>query len=133
LNTKATPFTKEQFNQLELKQNWEIVDISPESWNKIPGIQRLRDTFAIMGSACLTDPRCLNRLNGVAGIDVLISEAHPKIGEPEGNAYHYVFQYTGNPNYPYTMYGPFKAETKVLHWFNVDDLDSYWIDKTDLT
>ncbi len=80
-----------------------------------------------MASGSSTDPTLMNIINNVvAGVDVLTHESRPKPGEPEGNAYHYVFQYTGKSDYPYTMYGPYKSETIVPHWFNADDLDKYW-------
>jgi hypothetical protein len=74
----------------------------------------------------------MNQINDVvAGIDVLAHESNPRKGEPEGNAYHYVFQRTSDPNCPYTMYGPFKSETIVNHWFDAEDLDNYWKIDTD--
>ncbi len=125
MTIKATLLTIDEFDQLSLNPNWELTDIPPENWNKIPGIERLKDTFAMMGSACPSDPHILNKLSSIAGIDVLTLESNPKVGEPEGNAYHYVFQLTNDPKYPYKMYGPFKLETRVPHWFEVKDLDNY--------
>lgn len=62
----------------------------------------------------------------VAGIDVLTSESRPRAGETEGNAYHYVFQFTKDEEFPYKLYGPYKSKMKVPHWFECNDLDNYW-------
>jgi len=121
--------TQEQFDLLRTTEGWNIDEVPRKHWNKIPGIQRLDDTFAIMASGSFSDPSLMNNINNiVAGIDVLVHEKKPKIhiGESEGNAYHYVFQYTGNPERPYIMYGPFITEMVIPHWFNVTDLDNYW-------
>lgn len=70
------------------------------------------------------DPGTLNGISAVAGLDVLAYEPNPKQGEPDGNAYHYVFQKltTGG----YLMTGPFPTDAIVPHWFDAKDLDKYW-------
>jgi hypothetical protein len=124
---KHTPLTQAQFDQLALV-DWTINEIPREIWPKIPGLQRLQDTFSVMGSGSVVNPGILNGINAVAGIDVLAYERNPMGGEPEGNAYHYVIQKISDPRYPYVLHGPFKSETIVDHWFDAPQLDRYWSD-----
>jgi hypothetical protein len=126
MSVKRTPLTREQFVRLNRAPNWDIREVPPEHWDKIPGVQRLRDTVAIMGSVGITDPQTLNGIHSIAGLDVLTYERNPIEGEPEGNAYHYVIQQINDPRYPYLMHGPFKCETIVSHWFDAEQLDLYW-------
>lgn len=99
----------------------------PEHWAKIPGLQRLNDTVAVMASGTLSDPGVLNDVeNAIAGADVLVHESNPYPDEPEGNAYHYVVQRINDPRFPYVVHGPFRSETLVDHWFEADQLDRYW-------
>lgn len=124
---KRTPLTNEQFSQLEAT-GWVIDEVPREHWDKIPGLQRLHDTFAVFASGCVVNPLVLNGISAVAGIDVLAYESRPMAGEPPGNAYHYVVQKTGDPRYPYLLHGPFRSETIVDHWFDAPQLDRYWQD-----
>ena len=78
-----------------------------------------------MGSADANDARLLNMVHAIAGFDQLVHEPHPHAGEPEGNAYHYVIQKINHTAYPYIMYGPYRTETTVTHWFSADNLDAY--------
>ena len=118
--------TEEQFRQLPLGPGWEINDVPPEIWPKIPGLVRPDETIAVMASGSTGDPRILNELRAIAGVDVLVHETNPKSGEPEGNAYHFVFQKIRDHRYPFLMHGPFRTETVVPHWFDAADLDCYW-------
>ena len=120
--------TQDQFDLLNTTINWKIDEVPREHWGKIPGIQRLHDTFSIMASGTLDDPQLMNNINNiVAGMDVLTHERNPKYkGEKEGNAYHYVLQSVDDPDYPYLIYGPFYSESVVDHWFEADDLNKYW-------
>ncbi len=120
------PLTDEQFRQLLLCQGWEINDVPPEISPKIPGLVRLNETIAVMASGSTDDPRILNDISAIAGVDVLAHETKPKEDEPEGNAYHFAIQKTKDTRCPFIMYGPFKSGTVVGHWFDADDLDSYW-------
>jgi hypothetical protein len=72
----------------------------------------------------------LNGINSIAGLEVLTCEKNPKEGEPEGNAYHYVIQQINDPYYPYLIHGPFKSGMFVEHWFEAEQLDRYWKDKS---
>ena len=58
----------------------------------------------------------------------LVHEINPQIdkNEPEGNAYHYVVQKIKDNRYPYILHGPFTSETKVKHWFDAEELSTYW-------
>lgn len=126
MGLKKTIITREQFALLRTTDDWAIVDVPREHWEKIPGLERLHDTFAVMASGCQT-PGVLNGIFANAGLDVLAHETKPKKDEPPGNAYHYVFQ--SLPDESYLMTGPFKGkygETVVPHWFDADDLDRYW-------
>lgn len=123
-----TPLTQEQFDLLGNLEAWSVDEVPPAVWNKIPGIQRLHHTVAIMASGSLLQPLDLNGLCGVAGFDVLVYEPRPKPQEPEGNAYHYVVEQVDNPAIPFILHGPYRAETRVKHWFEADDLDVYWAD-----
>jgi hypothetical protein len=127
---KRTPITEEQFKLIHTTVDWNIDEVPQENWEKILGLQRLDATFAIMASGTISDPRTLNNIEAIAGMDVLVGEENPKIekGEGEGNAYHYVFQKTNDVRYPYIMHGPFKSETRIDHWFDADDLNAYWSD-----
>jgi hypothetical protein len=123
---KRTPLTQEQFDRLQLVGGWTIDEIPREHWDKIPGLQRLQDTFAVMSSGCVIAPGVLNGINAVAGLDVLVQEPRPMAKEPPGNAYHYVVQRTSDTRFPFIMHGPFKSETLVEHWFDAPQLDRYW-------
>jgi hypothetical protein len=70
------------------------------------------------------DVGTLNGISAVAGLDLLAVESRPKPKEPEGNAYHYVFQKLSDESY--LMTGPFRSETVVPHWYDTDDLNRYW-------
>ena len=120
--------TEAQFAELSLIDGWSIQEIARQHWPSIPGLPRLQDTVAIMGSAAMSDPRLLNGIEAVAGLDQLVWEANPKPGEPEGNAYHFVVQVVNRSDFPYVLHGPFRSETKTGHWFTADDLDVYWPD-----
>jgi hypothetical protein len=123
---KRLPLTQEQFDQLPVADHWQIDEVPRELWDRIPGLQRLQDTFAIMGSGSVSDPGLLNGIMSIAGIDVLVNEPNPMAGEPPGNAYHYVFQKTNHAGFPYIMHGPYISETVVPHWFDAPDLERYW-------
>lgn len=127
---KITPLTEEKFQLLNTTIEWNIDEVPQNYWDKIPGLQRLESTFAILASGTTTSAQVLNGVNAIAGIDVLVHEENPMIAkkEPEGNAYHYVIQKINDERFPYLMYGPFKSETIVPHWFDSKDLDKYWGD-----
>lgn len=132
MKTKRVPITKDQYDKFITTVGWNIDEVQKDNWDKIPGLVRQEDTFAIMSSGTISDPRVLNEIHAVAGFDVLVHEKNPMVhkNEPEGNSYHYVFQSISDDRYPYLMYGPFKSETRVDHWFEADDLDSYWQEET---
>ena len=120
------PLTEQQFRLITVPQNWRPVEIPLSTWFHLPRIVRPYDTVAVLGSGCENAPRYLNCILGIAGVDVLVLERNRKTGEPEGNAYHCVFQQTGHPGFPYLMHGFFRSETRVPHWFAAEDLDIYW-------
>jgi len=128
MTIKKIPLTKEKFDLLKTTEGWNIDEVPKEYWKNIPGIQRLQDTIGIMASGSSSDPRIMHGINAIAGIDVLTFESKPNYdkGEKEGNAYHYVFQLTGDSNYPYTMYGPYTHGMNISHWYDVNDLETYW-------
>lgn len=130
MKNKRKPLTQEQFDQLHTTDGWNIDEVPRENWEKIPGLIRFEDTFAIIASGTVSDPRILNTIHAIAGFDVLVHESHPMVhkAESEGNAYHYVIQKINDDRHPYLMYGPFRSETRVDHWFEADDLDLYWKD-----
>ena len=122
---KRVPLTEEQFGRLSAV-GWSVDEVLREHWDKIPGLQRLQDTFAVMASGCPVNPQVLNGISAVAGVDVLAHESRPVFGEPPGNAYHYVVQKTIDLRFPYMLHGPFRCETIVDHWFDAPQLDRYW-------
>ncbi len=121
-----TPLTEDQFRLIVTPPDWRPVEIPLASWLQLPCVQRAYDTVAVMGSGCRFDQRVLHGVLAVAGADALVRERNRKRGEPEGNAYHYVFQRSGHPRFPYLVYGPFTSETRVPHWFSSDHLEAYW-------
>lgn len=123
---KRTPLTEDQFNTLGIEANWDITDVPPEYWNNLPNVERLHDTVAIMASGSLNAPGMLNGLQCIAAMDVLAAEDRPQEGEREGNAYHYLFQKFNDPQRPFLMIGPFKGHTRIGHWFEYKDLDTYF-------
>ena len=129
--TKRIPITADQFSLLQTTDDWNIDEVPREYWGLIPGLQRLSDTVAVMASGTLSNPGVLNNIeNAVAGADVIVHEPNPYPNEPEGNAYHYVFQKITDPRFPYLVHGPFRSETKVDHWFEAKQLDRYWGEST---
>ncbi|MCZ6593342.1 MAG: hypothetical protein O6943_00325 [Bacteroidetes bacterium] len=132
MGIKRTLLTAKQFELIDTTVDWNIKEVPLNHWDKIPGLQRRDDTFAILASGTMTDPKLLNGIESIAGMDVLVHETNPKIefNEPEGNAYHYVVQRINDDRYPYILNGPFKVETKIAHWFEATDLTTYWNDKT---
>lgn len=123
---KRTPLTEVQFKQLDITTGWELTDVHAKYWDKIPGLERRDEIVAVLASGCYTETRVLNAIEAVAGMDVLVHESNPRENEPEGNAYHYVIQQTCRKDFPYILTGPFKSETRVKHWYEADDLDTYW-------
>lgn len=123
---KKTPLTDEQFQMLRLRPDWEIVDVPAELWNNIPNLERRQDTVAIMASGSLEAPGMLNGLECIAAMDVLVAEYRRQLNEPEGNAYHYLFQKFDEPQYPFLMVGPFRGHTRIGHWFEYHDLTTYF-------
>lgn len=105
---------------------WRPIELSPRHWAHIPDLPRPANVVAIMGSVSTTDPQILNGILGVAAFDVLTLETNPQKDEPEGNAYHLVFQKNNHPKFPYILHGPFRDETIVDHWFDATQLDRYW-------
>lgn len=132
MKRKRKPLTEEQYDKLCTTDGWKLNEVPAENWEKIPGLIRLEDTVAIMASGTVSDPRILNTIHAIAGFDVLVYESHPMVhkAEPEGNAYHYVIQKINYDRYPYLIYGPYRSETRVDHWFEADDLDLYWKDES---
>ena len=49
---KRTLLTEEQFRLLQTTVAWLIDAVPKQHWNKIPGLERLQDTFGIMASGC---------------------------------------------------------------------------------
>ena len=125
------PMTKEQFEILTTEKDWELVDVPSEHWDKIPGLQRRQDTYAVLASGTYIKPQTLNKIHSHAGIDVLTLEAKRKINEPEGNAYHYVVERKQDTDPQYVLIGPFKTEARVRHWHDVQDLNNYWKEPDD--
>lgn len=125
MKPKRKHLTAEQYENLISSQGWEEFEIPKEKWDTISNLTRKEDTIAMMGSADINNPKLLNRIYAIAGIDQLVHEIHPKVGEPEGNAYHFVIQLTSHSNFPYILHGPFRSETKIGHHFDISDLDKY--------
>ena len=125
---KRTPLTKEQFRLIKTTSGWNIDEVPREHWSKIPGLQRLDDTIGVMASGCSDDPKVLNNIKAIAGMDVLVHETNPIVDkdEKEGNAYHYVIQKINDDRFPSILHGPIKSETIVPHWFEAEDLNVYW-------
>lgn len=123
---KRIPLSQEQAKRLLRDQDWKLFEILQADWSSIPDFQRREDMFACIGSADPYDPRLLNMINRcVAGFDQLVYESEPKLGEPEGNAYHWLVQESGREDYPYVLRGPFYSETRVPHHFDFKALDAY--------
>jgi hypothetical protein len=123
---KHVPLSRHQCEILQRDDQWKLFEIPREDWNNIPGLSRVENTFAVMGSADPNDPRLLNMIKrSVAGFDQLVFEPNPKPGETEGNAYHFVIQESGHEDCPYILHGPFYTEARVAHHFEAGDLDHY--------
>jgi len=130
MDSKKVPLTRQQFEVLCHDSEWKLFDIPSQAWNLIPGLPRLEDTFAVMGSADPYNPRLLNMIKRcVAGFDQLVNETNPKPGEPEGNAYHFVVQESGRDDYPYILHGPFRTGMRINHHFEVNEIEAYDSDK----
>lgn len=125
MKAKRKLLTEQQFGVLSKVQGWKVFEVPREQWGSIPGVSRLEDTIAIMGSANIYDRKLLNQIQSVAGFDQLVHETNPHNGEPEGNAYHYVVQQISNSNYPFILHGPYRTDANINHWFQADDLDEY--------
>lgn len=126
MSARQTPITEEQFEALRALTDWSIDEVPPKYWGQIPGLQRRDRIVAIMASGDAYDPKTLNSIEAIVGMDVLVSEHNRKQDEPEGNAYHYVFAKTDDSRRPYMMYGPYIKQTRVKHWFDAEDLDTYF-------
>ena len=127
MSVKRIALTTEQFRVFGNLVEWNLSDVPPSKWPMIPGLQR-GDTIAVMASGTVADPRVLNGIEAVVGFDHLVHETRPneRKREPQGNAYHYVIERIRRSDYPYILHGPFSSETRVGHWFDVDDLGIYW-------
>ena len=128
MKPKRRPLTAKQFERISRFQGWKVYEIPKRAWSAIPGLTRLDDTIAVMGSADCNNPKLLNGVQTIAGFDQLVHESNPKPGEPEGNAYHFVVQQIDHSQYPYLLRGPFQSETRVEHWFEAEDINTYWSD-----
>lgn len=117
--------TEDQYRELGLREAWKLEELPREVWPSIPGLRRRSDTIAVMGSADISNPRLLNEIRAIGGLDHLVFEACPKPGEPPGNAYHYVIQAVSDARFPYIVHGPFCKQARVPHWFEASDLDAY--------
>lgn len=126
MSIKRFPLTEDQFRSLSVIDGWRVDDVPEAIWSKIPGLQRKPEIVGVMASGCYNEPRVLNGIRAVVGMDVLVHETNPKPGEADGNAYHWIIQKTNQPDSPYVLIGPFKSETIVSHWFDADDLNTYW-------
>jgi len=119
-----TVLTFDQVNLLIRNGNWFINDIPVEDWDRLPDWMNGDDTLGILTSGELSDPRLLNGIQAIGGVDFLRHESRPKEGEPEGNAYHFVIKQESDAKF--YLCGPFTKETLVRHWFKSDDLNKYW-------
>lgn len=126
MSAKHKPLSEKQLSRLSRLENWTIAEIPKSDWPSISGLQRQEELFGVMISGSLSDPKTLNGINSIAGIDALVHENSPMEGEPPGNAYHYVIQKTHHSAVPYLIHGPFRRETIVDHWFTSDQLDRYF-------
>jgi len=126
---KRKALTEEQFRSLNTTDGWSVDEVPKKDWAKIPGLQRRNDTIGIMASGSMTDPRVLNKINAIAGFDVLVNESNPMARkmEPEGNAYHYVIQKIAREDFPYILHGPYRSGMQVSHWFEAPDLVAYFV------
>jgi hypothetical protein len=127
MSAKHKPLSEKQFSNLYSLENWTLAEVPKQDWASIPGLQRQEELIGVMISGSFSDPRTLNGIHSIAGIDALVHETNPMDGEPPGNAYHYVIQKTNHHTCPYLIHGPFRRETIVDHWFTSDQLDRYFV------
>lgn len=116
--------TEEQFKLLIQAGGWTVDEVPRDQWKHLPDWMRGESVLAIFASGCMNQPKVLNGMNSIGGLDFLRHETKPKKDEPEGNAYHYVMVKTDEG---VKLYGPFRSETFVPHWFEAEDLDKYWL------
>jgi hypothetical protein len=112
---------------LQSKPEWTPIEAPDEIYNI--DLVRKEESLSVMISGSEDNPVMAHNLkNIILGIDVLVVETNPNIEkhEPPGNAYHYIIQLVNHNDYPYVLYGPYKAGTIVPHWFNDEELDKYW-------
>lgn len=123
---KNHPLTIKQFETLVYGNQWGTYEIPVQGWWTCQK-HRHSQTFAVIGSADPYNPQLINGIYSIAGFDQLVNETNPKleIGEPYGNAYHWVIREFKHPLYPYSLVGPFRDETTVPHWFHERHLDIY--------
>jgi hypothetical protein len=123
---KKYEITYIQYESILKLENWKFYDVPQECWNNFKGVERLNDTFAIIGSADVNDPKIIHELsNIISGFDVLTLETNPKPQEPEGNAYHYIIQKIEDPYHQFFLYGPYFEGMATNHWFTSKDLEAY--------
>lgn len=113
--------TEHQYRILADNTDWGLNDVPREKWGELPDWMT-ENCLGIVASGSLSDPKMLNGLMAVGGIDWLRAETNPRDKEPEGNASHYVITCSGDQYY---LHGPFRSESLVPHWFIADDLDKY--------
>ncbi len=124
MSLKRTPLSKEQFEILRTTDKWKVSDVPIGDWHKIPDIQRLKDTVAILSSGNSV-AGSMNGLMAEAGIDVVAIENNPKTDKGEGplNVYHYAIQKFDDGTG--MIYGPFRKDSAVEHWAPADAIDTY--------
>jgi hypothetical protein len=120
------PLTRNQFNDIPLKPDWNISDIPISQWNQLPALARPATRFAVMASGSLSTPIVHKGIEIVAGIDVLSYEPFRRKDEPEGNAYHYDIHKVNHSSFPYLMLGPYDKGAIITHWFPPSELACYW-------
>jgi len=123
-------FSEDRFEAMRHLKGWEIRDIPPEHWDKLPVVHRKDDAFAVFASGCLEQPKKLNGNLSIAGIDFLAHEPNPERekGEDSINIYHFTIAKLKNPvgDLQYKMDGPYGRQALLGHWpCEQDALDFY--------
>lgn len=121
---RGIPLAEEQYWTLVGRGDWSVHEVPQDLWPKLPSFMAANDALGVMASGSLDREVSLNGLSAVGGVDWLRHESKPKANGPEGNAYHFVIVRQSDDSL--RMYGHYKTETVVDHWFEADDLNRYF-------
>ena len=115
--------TLEQVKILVSEGAWNVQEIKPENWKKLPSFMGKSDVLAVFASGDLNNHQMMHGLDVIGGTDWLRFEENPKKDEPEGNAYHFVI--VEKPNQKFELQGPYTHGAFLPHHFSGQDLTPF--------